>query len=53
MLMAPGLPEAPQAAGGEDVGVPQNFNAVVGNSLNILVHLHLLPQGGQQVGAGS
>lgn len=54
MLMAPGLPEAPQAAGGEDVGVPQNFNAIVGNYLNLQVHLHVLPQGsGQQVGAGS
>ena len=53
MLMAPGLPEAPQAAGGEDVGVPQNFNAVVGNHLDILVHLHLLPQGsGEQARAG-
>ena len=54
MLMAPGLPEAPQAAGGEDVGVPQNFNAIVGNSLNIRVHMHLLPQGSaEQTGAGS
>ena len=51
--MAPGLPEAPHAAGGEDVGAPQNFNAVVGNHLDILVHLHLLPQGGQQAGGGS
>jgi polyisoprenoid-binding protein YceI len=54
MLMAPGLPEAPHAANGEDIGVPQNFNAVVGNHLDIVVHLHLLPQGsGQQVGGGS
>jgi len=54
MLMAPGLPEAPHAAGGEDVGVQQNFNAIVGNSLNILVHLHLLPQGSaEQTGAGT
>jgi hypothetical protein len=52
MLMAPGLPEAPQAAGGEDVGVPQNFNAVVGNHLDILIHLHLLPQE-KQMGGGS
>jgi polyisoprenoid-binding protein YceI len=52
MLMAPGLPEAPQAAGSEDVGVPQNFNAVVGNHLDILIHLHLLPQE-KQMGGGS
>ena len=53
MLMAPGLPEAPHAAGGEDVGVPQNFNAVVGNYLDILVHLHLLPQGSAEQTGGS
>ena len=53
MLMAPGPPAAPQAAGGEDVGVPQNFNAVVGNHLDIVVHLHLLAQGsGEPMGAG-
>jgi len=54
MLMAPSLPEAPQAAGGEDVGsAPQNFNAIVGNHLDILVHLHLFPQGsGEHATAG-
>ncbi len=53
MLMAPGLPEAPHAAGGEDIGVPQNFNAVVGNHLDIVVHLHLLPQGSAEQTGGS
>ncbi len=37
-----GLPEEPHAAGGEDVGVPTNFNAIVGNHLTILVHLRLM-----------
>ncbi len=45
LLEAPGLPEEPRAANGEDVGVPQNFNAIVGNHLNILVHLRLAPKG--------
>lgn len=45
MLEAPGLPEAPHAANGEDLGVPTNFNAVVGNHLNIQLHLHLMPKG--------
>ncbi len=40
-LETPGLPEAPHAANGEDVGVQQNFNAVVGNHLTIVVHLRL------------
>jgi polyisoprenoid-binding protein YceI len=54
LLEAPGLPEAPHAANGEDVGVPQNFNAVVGNRLNILVHLHLLAKSsGEQAAAGN
>lgn len=41
LLMAPALPEAPHAANGEDVGAAQNFNSVVGNHLNIVVHLRL------------
>jgi len=43
-LETPGLPEAPHAASGEDVGVRENFNAVVGNHLTILVHLRLAPK---------
>jgi polyisoprenoid-binding protein YceI len=42
LLEAHGLPEAPQAGNAEDVGSAQNFNAVVGNHLNILVHLRLM-----------
>lgn len=41
LLMAPALPEAPHAANAEDVGAAQNFNAVVGNHLNIAVHMRL------------
>ncbi len=43
-VKTPGLPEAPHAASGEDVGTRENFNAVVGNHLNILVHLRLTPK---------
>jgi len=42
-MSALGLPEVPHATDGEDVGGQQNFNAMVGNHLNILVHLHLQP----------
>jgi hypothetical protein len=52
-LETPGLPEAPHAANGEDVGVQQNFNAVVGNHLTIVVHLHLAANGsGEPAAAG-
>jgi polyisoprenoid-binding protein YceI len=41
-LSTPGLPPEPHAANGQDVGVQQNFNSVVGNQLTILVHLSLM-----------
>lgn len=44
LLEAPGLPEAPVAANAEDIGTASNFNAVVGNRLDLLVHLRLLPK---------
>jgi polyisoprenoid-binding protein YceI len=54
LLEAPALPEAPHATNGEDVGVAQNFNAVVGNRLNILVHLRLTAKApGEQAAAGN
>jgi polyisoprenoid-binding protein YceI len=54
VLEAPGLPEAPHAGNAEDVGAAQNFNAVVGNRLNILVHLRLMAKApGEQVGAAN
>ena len=43
-LSTPGLPEAPHAASAEDVGVPSNFNALVGNRLTVLVQLRLAPK---------
>jgi len=44
-LETPGLPEAPQAAkNGTDFHGPQNFNAIVGEDLTILVHMHLVPK---------
>jgi polyisoprenoid-binding protein YceI len=51
-LSTPGLPEAPQAASAEDIGSQQNFNAMVGNHLTILVHLVLAPKAsGEQASA--
>ena len=44
-LSTAGLPAEPHAASGEDVGVPTNFNAIVGNHLTVLVQLRLVPQG--------
>ncbi len=53
-LSVPGLPEAPHAANAEDIGVRQNFNAMVGNHLTILVHLVLAPNAsGEQTAAGN
>jgi hypothetical protein len=43
-LSAPGLPAAPHAANGEDVGTRQNFNSLVGNHLTFLVDLRFAPQ---------
>jgi len=49
-LSTSGLPAEPHAANGEDVGVQQNFNAIVGNHLTILVQLRLSPQGSEESG---
>jgi polyisoprenoid-binding protein YceI len=43
-LATAGLPAEPHAANGEDVGVQQNFNAIVGNRLTILLHMRLTPK---------
>lgn len=54
LLMAPSLPEPPYASNAEDYPGPSNFNSLVGNRLNILVHLHLLPKSsGQPATAGN
>jgi hypothetical protein len=42
-MSALGFPEVPHATDGEHVGAQPNFNTMVGNHLNILVHPHLLP----------
>jgi hypothetical protein len=42
---SPSLSEAPHASGGEDVGSRQNFSALVGERLNIAIHMRLLPRG--------
>jgi polyisoprenoid-binding protein YceI len=53
-LATDGLPAAPHAANAEDIGVPTNFNAIVGNHLTILVHLRLAPKAsGDQAAAGN
>ncbi len=44
-LSTAGLPEAPNEGGGEGVGVQQNFSAIVGNQLTVLVQLRLVPKG--------
>jgi polyisoprenoid-binding protein YceI len=49
-LSTAGLPAEPHAANGEDVGVQQNFNAMVGNRLTILVQLRLSPKGSEESG---
>jgi len=51
MLMAASLPEAPHAGNAEDIGYEQasDFNTVVGERLNILVHMRLLPKSSGQL----
>jgi polyisoprenoid-binding protein YceI len=52
-LKGPSLPEDPGTHIGEDYPGTQNFNAQVGQRLNILVHMHLTPGGGQQMVGGN
>jgi polyisoprenoid-binding protein YceI len=44
LLQAAALPEPPHASNAEDIGSQSNFNAIVGNHVNIVVHLRLLPK---------
>jgi hypothetical protein len=44
-LKTPGLPEAPQAANGEDLHGPRNFNALVGEHLTILLRIESWAEG--------
>ena len=48
-LSTAGLPEAPHDGGGEGVGVQQNFSAVVGNHLTVLVQLRLVPKSSSEM----
>lgn len=53
-LMAPPLPEAPHAAGGEDYPGPAGFNAVTGERLDIVVRLRLTAaSAGMQAGGAN
>jgi polyisoprenoid-binding protein YceI len=52
-LQGPSLPEDPGTHIGEDYPGTQNFNAQVGQRLNILVHMRLTPGSGQQMAGGN
>jgi polyisoprenoid-binding protein YceI len=53
-LATAGLPAEPHASSGEDVGAQQNFNALVGEHLSILLHMYLSPRAsGEQAAAGN
>jgi polyisoprenoid-binding protein YceI len=52
-VQSPSLPEAPHATGGEDIGSRQNFNNLVGERLDIAVHLRLTPgRSGEHMAGG-
>lgn len=54
VLMVPALPVAPYAGNAEDYPGPSNFNAFVGNHLNILFHLRLTAKApGEKVAGGN
>ena len=46
VLQTPRLPDDPATHVGEDYPGPQNFNSVVGERVNIALHVRLLPGGG-------
>jgi polyisoprenoid-binding protein YceI len=54
MLQAPSFPEPPHATNAEDIGEAQasDFNAIVGERLNILLHMRLLPRNSGQPSPG-
>ena len=49
-LERPALPDAPGSAGWEDYPGPLGFNAIVGERLNVLVHMRLTPSGSGTTG---
>lgn len=52
MLQAPSLPDAPHAANAEDIGAASDFNAIVGERLNVFLHMRLIPTSGEGAVAG-
>jgi len=52
-VQGPSLPEDPGTHIGEDYPGPQNFNAQVGQRLNVVVHMRLTPAAGQQMAGGN
>ena len=53
-VQTPSLPEAPGTHIGEDYPGPANFNTVVGERVNIALHMRLLPKGSEaQTAAGN
>ena len=53
-VMTPSLPEAPGTHIGEDYPGPANFNTIVGERVNIALHMRLLPKAsGAQAAAGN
>jgi len=53
LLRGPSLPEDPAMHVGEDYPGPQNFNAQVGQRLNLVVHMRLTPGAGQPMAGGN
>jgi polyisoprenoid-binding protein YceI len=51
-LRGPSLPEDPGTHVGEDYPGPQNFNAQVGDQLNLIIHLRLKPGTAPAMAAG-
>ena len=51
-MEASGLPPAPGVAGEDYSGTPSNFNAVAGNHLTMLLHLHLTAKASAEPSAG-
>jgi len=52
-LQGPSLPEDPGMHIGEDYPGPRNFNAQVGERLNLVIHMHLTPGAAQPMTGGN
>jgi len=52
-LRGPSLPEDPGMHIGEDYPGPQNFNAQIGERLNLVIHMRLTPGAGQSMAGGN